>query len=232
MFSGGKDSTAMLLLMVNKKMQIDEICFADAGMEFPEMYEHIEKVEKYINRKITKLSIRENWKYWFSEHEKTRGKNKGNCGYGWCGKPSSRWGTSLKREAINNYLKDIRKENKIIEYHGVASDEWARTQKNAGREIEYPLVDFGFTEKMALAYCYSKGFTWSGLYENLARVSCWCCDQKRIGELKWIYSERPELWKKLLEMEKMTNHKYKENFTVKELDKRFYQSEKLQGKLF
>lgn len=232
MFSGGKDSTAMLLLMIKKNMQIDEICFADTGMEFPEMYKHIEKVEKYINRKIVKINIKKSWMYWFSEHEKTRGKNKGDKGYGWCGKKHCRWGTTLKRQAINKYLKSLKTKNKIIEYHGVASDEWSRTLKNKGREIVYPLVDFGLTEKQALEYCYSKGFKWDGLYENLARVSCFCCDQKRIGELKWIYNERPKLWKKLLEMEKLTKYKFKTNFSLKELDEKFYKSEKLQGRLF
>ena len=232
MFSGGKDSTAMLLLMIKNNMQIDEICFADTGMEFPEMYQHIEKVEKYINREIVKVHIEKSWTYWFSEHEKKQGKNKGDKGYGWCGKKHCRWGTALKKRAINNYLKELKKENSIIEYHGVASDEWARTKKNNDREILYPLIDFGFTEKQALEYCYKHGFNWDGLYENLARVSCYCCDQKRIGELKWIYNERPEIWKELLSMQSKTKYNFKQNMSLFELDGKFKESEKLQGKLF
>ncbi len=40
-FSGGKDSTAMLLMVIEYGMQIDDIIFCDTGKEFPEMYEHI-----------------------------------------------------------------------------------------------------------------------------------------------------------------------------------------------
>ena len=47
-FSGGKDSTAMLLMMLEKNMPIDDIIFCDTGKEFPQVYEHIEKVNKYI----------------------------------------------------------------------------------------------------------------------------------------------------------------------------------------
>lgn len=47
-FSGGKDSTAMLLMMLEKNMPIDDIIFCDTGNEFPQVYEHIEKVNKYI----------------------------------------------------------------------------------------------------------------------------------------------------------------------------------------
>ncbi|HHV43019.1 MAG TPA: phosphoadenosine phosphosulfate reductase family protein, partial [Clostridiaceae bacterium] len=46
-FSGGKDSTAMLLRMIEEEWKIDEIVFCDTGMEFPAMYRHIGKVEKY-----------------------------------------------------------------------------------------------------------------------------------------------------------------------------------------
>ena len=45
-FSGGKDSTAMLLRMLEEGMRVDVILFCDTGLEFPEMYDHIDKVEK------------------------------------------------------------------------------------------------------------------------------------------------------------------------------------------
>lgn len=54
-FSGGKDSTAMLLFMVENNYQIDEIIFLDTGMEFPQVYDNIDKVEKYIGIPITRL---------------------------------------------------------------------------------------------------------------------------------------------------------------------------------
>lgn len=34
-FSGGKDSTAMLLWMLELGMTVDEIIFCDTGVEFP-----------------------------------------------------------------------------------------------------------------------------------------------------------------------------------------------------
>ena len=36
--SGGKDSTAMLLMMIEKGMPVDGVFWADTGMEFPEMW--------------------------------------------------------------------------------------------------------------------------------------------------------------------------------------------------
>lgn len=62
-FSGGKDSTAMLLHMIELNMPIDDIIFVDTSIEFPGMYEHIDKVEKYINRPITRLKAEHDFEY-------------------------------------------------------------------------------------------------------------------------------------------------------------------------
>ena len=40
-FSGGKDSTAMVLRLIAEGLPLDEIVFFDTGWEFPQMYEHI-----------------------------------------------------------------------------------------------------------------------------------------------------------------------------------------------
>lgn len=37
-FSGGKDSTAMLLRLIEEKKPIDEIIFCDTGKEFPDLF--------------------------------------------------------------------------------------------------------------------------------------------------------------------------------------------------
>ena len=97
-FSGGKDSTAMLLRMVEEKMNIDEIIFCDTTVEFPEIYNHIEEVEKYIKIPITKLKTQENFEYYLLNYEKKKGKAKGQLGYSF---PDyrNRWCTSkFKKE--------------------------------------------------------------------------------------------------------------------------------------
>lgn len=40
-FSGGKDSTAMVLRLIKEGRPLDEIVFFDTGWEFPQMYDHI-----------------------------------------------------------------------------------------------------------------------------------------------------------------------------------------------
>ena len=217
--SGGKDSTAMLLMMIEKKMPIDRIICVDTTKEFPAMYRHVEKVQEYIKPLEIEI-VKIDFYYWFGEHIKTKGNNKGKIGYGWADF-KNRWCTALKREIVNKYItKDT------IEYHGIALDEVKRIRKYKNRNIQYPLVDWGITEKQALEYCYNKGFNWEGLYKKFNRVSCWCCPLQRIGELEILYNDFPELWQELKEMDKKSYRKFRDNYTVDELERRFKEKEK------
>ena len=38
----------MLLLMLERRMPIDMVLTADTGMEFPEMYEHLAKLDEHL----------------------------------------------------------------------------------------------------------------------------------------------------------------------------------------
>jgi len=228
-FSGGKDSTAMLLMMIEKNMQIDEIIFCDTGMEFPAMYKHINKVEKYIGRKIMTVKAEHSFEYYLNYVKKVKGKHKGKRGYGWTGH-IFRWCTSmLKVKPFNKYLKNA----EHILYLGIATDEQERLRRKENKKIHYkfPLNEWGISERRALEYCYDRGFDWNGLYEKFRRVSCWCCPLQRIGELKTLYNEFPKLWKELKRLDKLSYRKFKSDWSVEDLEKRFI-AENNQGKLF
>jgi len=214
-FSGGKDSTAMLLKMIENGMPIDEIIYCDTGKEFPEMYEHIKKVEQYIKRPITKLKSAKTFDYLMFEHIKTKGKNKGQKGYSWPG-PKMRWCTSkLKTDVIDKYLKKY-KDEEVFQYIGIAADEIARK-----KDKRYPLIDFNMTEKECLEYCYSKGFDWGGLYNKFNRLSCWCCPLQSLNELRILRKEYPKLWEELKRMDKNTYRKFRADYTIQELENKF-----------
>lgn len=223
-FSGGKDSTAMLFMMLERGMPVDRIINVDTTKEFPAMYRHIQEVQKRIAIKIEIIQI--DFDYWFGEHIKTRGKRAGTTGYGW---PDfrNRWCTALKRQAFSSAISDkshsFHKHGlTAIEYHGIAADEPARLNKNPGRNIRYPLAEWGITEKEALAYCYSLGFDWSGLYEEgRSRVSCFCCPLQRLGELRLTFNNHPELWSIMEEMDKTSFRDFRSDYDLSTLTCKF-----------
>ncbi len=229
--SGGKDSTAMLLKMIENNMQIDIILFCDTGLEFPQMYEHLDKLEKHIGRKITRIKAKQDFEYLFSEHKIKRKRSEKfiekygeiKNGYGWAG-PRMRWCTSkLKDLPREQFLQKLRQEYDVIEYIGIAVDEGYRLnrERNQNPNHIHPLVDWNMTEADCLEYCYSKGFDWGGLYKIFHRVSCWCCPLQSLDELRKLHDNFPELWKKLEYWDSITWRKFRADYTVLELEKRF-----------
>jgi len=227
-FSGGKDSTAMLLLMIENNQPFDEVVYFDAGTwEFPEMAEHIDKVEKYTGINITRLHPKKSFDYWFSEHILTKGKRAGTVGYGF---PSMtrRWCTREKIRTINNYIG----KHEIV-YIGYAFDEQHRvkSEEMKAKKAIYPLIDNEITETQALAMCYEHGFDWGGLYQHFKRVSCWCCPLQRKSELRKLYNLHPELWERLQEMQDKSWNSYKMDYTRIEDYTKMFEAEKLQYKI-
>ena len=225
-FSGGKDSTAMLLKMVELNMQIDEIIFLDTGVEFPDMYNHIKKVEEYIGKEITVLRNEKGlFEYWLLHHVKTRGKYKGQKGYSWADH-RARWCTAmLKVQVSNKYIKNKYKDYQVILYQGIAVDETERLDRKSGSEIgsivRYPLAEWNMTEKDALNYCYSKGFDLNGLYEKFKRLSCFCCPLQSLKELRVLYTDYPELWNIMKDWDSKTYRKFRSDYSILELEEKF-----------
>ncbi len=138
------------------------------------------------------------------DHVKTKGKNEGKKGYGWPDM-GRRWCTkALKTYAAKKHMQG----RDYINYIGIAYDEPKR-HENIPANVVHPLYDWQITEKMALEYCYSKGFDWSGLYEHFDRVSCWCCPLKNNKELMQLYVHYPELWQELKDMDRRSYNKFK-----------------------
>ena len=91
----------------------------------------------------------------------------------------NRWCTGeLKGKLFRHYLKGL----ECIKYYGIAYDEPKRIDKNQGQNIQYPLYEWGITERQALQYCYDRGFDWEGLYKLLTSLQWRPTIIKRIGK--------------------------------------------------
>lgn len=203
--SFGKDSLAMLLILIEKKYKLDEVIFYDTGMEFKAIYTIRDKVKKILekeNIKYTELKPKQPFLYKMLEKKVNKRDGTIQYGYGLCG-GRCRWGTTEKKTTIEKYLKQqYGKDYK--EYIGIASDEKARIQKARDEHKLLPLVEWEMTEKDCLEYCYEKGFYWKEnevkLYDILDRVSCWCCTNKNNKELENYKKYLPEYFNKILEL--------------------------------
>lgn len=223
-FSGGKDSTAMLLRMLELKYPIDEVLNCDTGLEFPAMYEHIAKIRKIVEDagiKFTTIKADKDYEYYCFEKEYVTKSGIKRKGYGWT-RGRCRWCTTwLKTIPIRAYKQQHFQGEKVVYYVGIAADEQYRLKRPTNKRNIHPLVEWGWTEKDALEYCYSKGFYFGGLYNIFKRVSCWCCPLQSLTELKKLYVHFPTLWRRLKALEAKGDMSFRPKESILMLEARF-----------
>lgn len=220
-FSGGKDSTAMLIHLLETDKPIDEILYVDVGdWMWKSAKPHLEKVEETFNVNITQLDVTEKIQQGFER---------------W-GFPSffNRWCTGIKRDTMRDYLRskyEIGERESIEQYIGYCADEEKRTDKKlySSFDVSYPLVEAGITTEDALKICKNYGFDFGGVYEHHSHFNCWLCPLQRKGELYEVFKREPKLWKKLYSMQWQTDGCYYPNETIFDIEKQFW--EKRQSEL-
>ena len=236
-FSGGKDSTSMVLRLIELGYPLDEVLCCDTTMEFPAMYRHIEKVKAVVEAagiKFTMLRAEHDFVYYLTEHPAEREEGSryyGMPGLGWPG-VHSRWCTkALKVKIINDYLRELRGRYTIKQYVGIAADEEYRLDRKSNKNHNriYPLVEWGWKEEDAMSYCRVWGYDWEGLYDLFERVSCWCCPLQPLDELRTLRSQFPDLWQQLLDLDSQQIKPFKGGKSVLYLEKRFALEDVLQA---
>lgn len=100
--SFGKDSLAMVLLLLEKKYPLDEVIFFDTGMEFQAIYNNRDKLSDILSSNNIKFSVLKDKKsFEYNAFQREVHKKDGTIvyGYDWCG-GSRRWGHC--RQIIDN----------------------------------------------------------------------------------------------------------------------------------
>lgn len=103
-FSGGKDSTAMLIHLLEQGKPIDEILYVDVGdWIWDSAKDHIQQVKDKLNVDITVLDV----------------SNELQKGFERWGFPSffNRWCTGVKRDAMRDYIKENYREREHLAIH-------------------------------------------------------------------------------------------------------------------
>lgn len=221
--SCGKDSLAMVLRLIEENRPLTHCVMFDTGMEFDCIYRNLEKLRIILNEYGCHLEVIRPETHYLEDmllRTVNAGKPTEHYGYEWCG-GLCRWRTSQKVQSINKYLSTL---GKYVQYIGIAVDEPQRI-KHENNKV-YPLVEWGMTEKDCLEYCYSNGWDWKEdgveLYSILDRVSCWCCANKNLKELRNIYLYLPRYWRKLKALQSRIDRPFRrDGKTIFDLEKRF-----------
>jgi len=189
-YSGGKDSTAMLHVILREKLPLDEIITFASDWEFPGLEKHLQEVEAREHVTITRIRPSVPWFELLNR-------------WGW---PhwNKRWCTGDKGVCLDKATRGCAK------YIGIAADEAHRAQKYRDgktqvRLASFPLIDAGITTAQAMRMCRDMGYTWTaegetvGLYDRFSRFSCFCCPLQSARSLATVRQHYPDLWRQITE---------------------------------
>ena len=180
--SGGLDSTA--LAIITSKVDKDaKYIFADTGDEFPQVYDHLAKMESVLGIEIIRV-----------KREQTLGEYEVSSKY--FPSPMARFCTRMfKIEPIQRYCKEHEPYTMAI---GIRADE--NRKGGTGDECVYPLQEYGFAKCDVLTICQEHDlvpkYPW-----YMSRGGCYSCFYKSKNELLGLAKYEPDLFDKLVERE-------------------------------
>lgn len=211
--SCGKDSVVIPHECIRRGERLDEVVMYDTGMEFQAIYDTWAELVRFLDAngiKHTVLKPDYDFRWNMLERPVNVGKPNEHRGYSWCG-GVCRWGTTDKNLVMDRYAES---KNATV-LVGIAADEISRLDKSIKSYKRHPLIEWGMKESDCLALAYDLGYEWREygaktedgtirLYDILDRVSCWCCANKNLKELRNIYRYLPKYWEQLKDLQANT----------------------------
>lgn len=212
-WSGGKDSTASIILAHENNEPLDLIIFSEVMFDkniSGELPEHMD----FIKNKC--IPLFESWGYEVKIlhadltymdiflRQPTRGKRFGTGMITGFPMPfRCQINKSVKVLPIKRFLKSF--EEEFTQYIGIAIDEPVRLERavRAANQISL-LQKYGYTERMAFDLC-RKYDLLSPIYDFAPRGGCWFCPNMRDCQLKYLRDNHRDLWDRLLELERTPN---------------------------
>ena len=243
--SGGKDSTAMVDMLLRCGRPLDYIIFKDTLHEFELMYRYVERLSEYFKARYGKevITLKPEISFEDSVFGKiSKGENEGLIrglpapqSMGFC-----TWRRESKTRPFERWLKEQNiKEYKI--YIGYTTSEIHR--KMAGDEFLYPLIDdFAMSEIDCAAYLKEREME-NPLYRYFTRTGCNFCPAQSDRSFFQVWKHFPKDWEymkqieaKLFQLEKQgerVQNKYwfSRQRTCEDMEKEFKKADK-QGGLF
>lgn len=231
--SGGRDSTAMVVKWLELGRPLDYVLFCDTGFEFAEMYEYIDKLDKYLqkhfNKKITRLDASKEIEKWAFEYPITKGERQGRLrglpmvlSRDFCTRqtkiqPSEKFVKSKSPQKFKNSV--------LIGYTH-AEVERGRSSNVSYAISVYPLHEWQMNEKEVSDFLKTRGIM-NPLYERFERTGCFFCPKQSMKSFYTLFKHYKKEWELMKEWEKRAvelncvNQRWHLKYTLNELESRF-----------
>ena len=185
--SGGKDSTALAILM-HKKFPQMEYFFCDTHKELPETYEYLDRIKARLGITITYLSADRGFDHWLDVYG------------GYLPSPKVRWCTrKLKIVPLEQFIGN----DEAISYVGIRADEkrdgYISTKPNI--KAVYPFKEAGLVHADIIRLLEESGIGLPSYYRWRTRSGCFFCFFQRKYEWVKLAEEHPEFFAEAVKYE-------------------------------
>lgn len=226
-WSGGKDSTASIILAHEHNISIDFIIisvpyfdkakgiYADHPKHIEWLFENAIPKIKSWGYNVHVVSSDKDYKYWFYRKTGNRCKNSfyNNKYYGWLINRRCNMNKS-KFSPVDNICKKFGDYFSIV---GIGIDETERLKRLHNRPNQISLLElYGYTTAMSKELCQKFGLLSPYYGIGCGRQGCWFCPNQSINEMAKFKKDYPFIWSELEEMNnfylKHKNEFYRDNF--------------------
>jgi 3'-phosphoadenosine 5'-phosphosulfate sulfotransferase (PAPS reductase)/FAD synthetase len=190
--SGGKDSTALAILMKQKYPDLPmEYFFCDTQKELPETYEYLKRIEARLGIKIKYLSTERGFDHWLDVFA------------GVLPSPKMRWCTEkMKIKPLEDFIGN----DEAYSYIGIRADENRDGYISTNPNIKpiFPFKDDGLVKADILQILDESGIGLPDYYRWRTRSGCFFCFFQRKYEWVRLSEEHPEYFAQAVEYERKT----------------------------
>lgn len=192
-YGGGVNSTALMVLLIQRKIPLDYIIFADTGSERPETYSYLKHARRYAEKHYIPFKI-----------VKVRN---GDSLYDRCKRrkviPSKtwRWCTrDLKIRPIYAFYRSLH--SQIFQYVGIDYDEVHRMKDNKVDYVKnvYPLIDYKIGRQQCIEIIKEAGLLIP------VKSGCYFCPFRNNEDWADLYRRHPDLYKKAMVLEESSKY--------------------------
>lgn len=188
--SGGKDSTALALWLVENEPREYEFICNRTGNELPEMVEHWAKLERLLGQPIKPVTHTADLIELCEQMNMLP-----NFRMRWCTR-------ILKIEPTIAYMESLPDDSVL--YVGLRADEESRPGiYGEDMTIRFPLREQGWSEADVWKYLAKMGVTIPD------RTDCALCPYQRLGEWHALWQNHPDQWALGVGLEKKTGHTFR-----------------------
>ncbi|AIF69320.1 hypothetical protein PAP_04545 [Palaeococcus pacificus DY20341] len=192
-FSGGKDSLAVLGLVLEELKTGFSVFFNNTGIEFPETLEYVEEMKKELEGKgVEFITADAKDAFWFALNIfSPPGRD-----YRWCCKVTKLGPITLTIK--KHYPKGVLMFVGQRKYESIQRARQPRVWRNpwVPNEIGASPI-FHWNALDVWLYIFSRKLKYNPLYEHrLDRIGCFMCPSSSLAEFQTLKEEKPELWDK------------------------------------